>query len=185
MAVVLTHAGSHCNTGWDVARGHSQTWEFGSTPRFPYKVRALLSEGQKLSNWQQEALRQEVWSGAEWGVWVQTLPCPSCSSLAATKGHGEQWTLYPISKSKHEIIIQCLWVLYTPQEYRGKWQGWSKRWNSFHTTGKQIRNLQPRKKTTGVKGREQGDLWNLEHPVADEQGVTSLLTQDLEEIRQN
>lgn len=49
-AVVLMHAGSHRNMGRDVARGHSQTWEFGSTPRFPYTVRALLSEGQKLSH---------------------------------------------------------------------------------------------------------------------------------------
>lgn len=67
-AVVLMHAGSHCNIGRDVARGHSQTWEFGSSPRFPYTVTALLSEGQKWSHWQQEASRQEAWRQAQWGV---------------------------------------------------------------------------------------------------------------------
>lgn len=49
VAVMLMRAGFHRNIGLDVAKGHSQTWESGSTPSYPYTVGALLSEGQILS----------------------------------------------------------------------------------------------------------------------------------------
>lgn len=93
------NAGSHHNMERDVARGHSQTWEFGSTPRVSYTVRALLSEGQKLFHRQQEASRQEAWRQAEWGVWVQTLPCPSYSFLADTKGSWRTMNTLPHFKN--------------------------------------------------------------------------------------
>lgn len=98
-AVMLLKAASHHSVGWDVARGHSQTWEFGSAPRFPYTVRALLSEGQKLFHRQQEACRQEVWRQAERGVWVQTLPCPSCCFPADTKGSWRTMSTLPHFKN--------------------------------------------------------------------------------------
>lgn len=66
--------------------------------RFTYTVRALLSEGQKLSHWQQETPRQEVWRQPEWGVWVQTLPCPSCSFPAAMKGSQRTMSTLPYFK---------------------------------------------------------------------------------------
>lgn len=123
-AVMLMHAGSHCNIGWDVARGHSQTWEFGNTPRFPYTVRALLSEGQKSSHWQQEASRQEVWRQAEWGVWVQTLPCPSCSFPAAMKGSQRTINTLPhFKKLTWNNYLVSLSSLHTEENVRAAQRG--------------------------------------------------------------
>ena len=122
-AVVLMHAGSRRNMGRDVARGHSQTWESRSTPRFPYTVRALLSEGQKLSHWQQEASRQEVWRQAERGVWVQTVPCPSCSFPAAMKGSRRTMSTLPhfkkLTRNNYSVSLSSLYSIRIQRKMSG------------------------------------------------------------------
>lgn len=165
--------GSHHSMGRDVVRGHSQTWEFGSTPRFPYTVRALLSEGQKLFHRQQEASRQEVWRQAVWGVWVQTLPCPSCCFPADTKGSWRTMSTLPHFKNlawnNYSVFQFSMFNKNTEENVRPDQGGGTASTQGTNSWG--ICN----------PGKEQKE-WKAEKRDAWSQ-CTSLLSQDLERIR--
>lgn len=98
--------GSHHSMGRDAVRGHSQTWEFGSTPRFPYTVRALLSEGQNYFTDSRKHLGRKSEDKQYEVCECKHFPALPAAFQQTRKGHGEQWALYPILKILHGIITQ-------------------------------------------------------------------------------
>lgn len=98
-AVMLMHAGSHCSMAWDVARGHSPTWEFGNTPRFPYTVRAFCLKGKKHLIESRKHLGRKSEDKQNEVCECKHFPALPAAFQQPWRGHREQCTLYLISKS--------------------------------------------------------------------------------------